>query len=86
MTEKKLSVHQVLNEVEKIKEKLWDMDIAFISDLEPKHYAKLESITALNSVEVMEVLSFLFGEGDGLYDWGYHWSNPTILSDCVSHT
>jgi hypothetical protein len=68
MTIKKLSVNQVLTEVNKIKECLWDMDIAFISDLEPEHFAKLDTITSLNSVEVMEVLSFLFGEGDGLYD------------------
>ena len=56
----RLSVHEVLNEVKNIKEYLQDMDIAFISDLTEDDYANIDLITPLNSIEVMEVLSYLF--------------------------
>ena len=56
----RLSVHEVLNEVKNIKEYLDDMGIAFISDLTEDDYANIDLITPLNSIEVMEVLSYLF--------------------------
>ena len=61
MTIKRLSVHEVLNEVKNIDEYLSDMGIAFIDDLTYDDYANIDLITPLNSVEVMEVLSYLFG-------------------------
>lgn len=56
----RLSVHEVLNEVKNIAEYLEDMGIAFLSDLTEDDYANIDLITPLNSIEVMEVLSYLF--------------------------
>lgn len=56
----KLSVHDVLKQVDIITEYLEDMSIAFISDLTHDNFAEMELITELNSMEVMEVLSYLF--------------------------
>jgi hypothetical protein len=61
MTIKRLSVHEVLNEVKNIAEYLSDMGIAFMDDLTEDDYANIDLITPLNSIEVMEVLSYLFG-------------------------
>lgn len=56
----RLSVHQVLNEVKNITEYLEDMDITSISDLTSDNFAEMELISDLTSLEVMEVLSYIF--------------------------
>lgn len=56
----RLSVHEVLKELDNIKEYLEDMGIFFLSDISDDDYANIDLITPLNRMEVMEVINYLF--------------------------
>jgi hypothetical protein len=53
-------VHEVLKELDNIKEYLEDMGIFFLSDISDDDYANIDLITPLNRMEVMEVINYLF--------------------------
>ena len=64
MTNNRLSVHQVLNQLNIITEYLEDMGVFFLSDLEADNFAEMQLISDLTSIELMEVLSYIFKVGE----------------------